>query len=93
MVSDERKQEAEWDGHDDIESDLASEVAAAVKNVNKGSQVDGWILVVEDEAVEGMWESGEKGHEGEVNDEGQINIHNCIDEEDVFAFFGPFFAE
>lgn len=43
--------------------------------------------------IQGVGKGGEKGHEGEINDEGQVNKHKRVDEEGVFAFCGPFFAE
>lgn len=72
---------------------MADKVAAVIEDVDEGGEVHGEILVAKDEMVEGVREGGEDGHEGEINDEGEIDMHNRINEEDVFAFCGPFFAK
>lgn len=92
MVAYEGEKEAEGDGHDDVEGDLAGEVTVAIENINEGSEVHGRVLAVEDEVADGVGEGSEEGHEGEIEDEGEINKHKRIDEEGVFAFCGPFFA-
>ena len=60
-----RQQEAEGDGHDDIEGDLAHEVAATVGDVDEGGHVHRNVGMVEDEG-----ESGDDRHEGKIEDEG-----------------------
>lgn len=72
---------------------MAGEIAAAIENVNEWGEVHGRVLMADDEVVEGVRESGEEGHEGEIDDKREINKHDCVDEEDIFAFFSPFFAE
>lgn len=57
--------EAKGDGHDDIEGDLAHEVAAAVGDVDERGHVHRDVGVVEDEG-----EGGDDWHEGKIEDEG-----------------------
>lgn len=59
------EEEAEGDGHDDIEGDLAHEVAATVGDVDEGRHVHRDVGMVEDEG-----ESGDDRHESKIEDEG-----------------------
>lgn len=59
------EEEAEGDGHDDIEGDLAHEVAATVGDVDEGRHVHRDVGMVEDEG-----ESGDDWHEGKIEDKG-----------------------
>ncbi len=61
----EREEEAKGDGHDDIEGDLAHEVAATVGDVDEGRHVHRDVGVVEDEG-----EGGDDRHEGKIEDKG-----------------------
>lgn len=72
---------------------MAGEIAAAVEDINEGSEVHGWVLMTDDEMVNGMWEGSEEGHKSKIYDERKVNKHNRVDEENIFAFFSPFFAK
>lgn len=72
---------------------MAGEIAAAVEDVDEWSKVHGRVLMTDDEMVEGMRESGNEGHEGKIDDKREINKHDRVSKEDVFAFFSPFFTK
>ncbi len=87
-IHDERAEEAEGDGHGDIEDDLAGEIAMASGNVDKGDEAHRDVWVVEDER-----KGGDDRHKSEIEDEGKVDIHKSIDEEDIAALRTPFAIE
>lgn len=72
---------------------MAGEIAAAVEDINERSEVYGWVLMTDDEMVNGVREGSEEGHKSKIYDEREVNKHKRVDEENIFAFFSPFFAK
>lgn len=87
-IHDERAEEAEGDGHGDIEDDLASEIAMTSGDVDKGGEVHRDIRVIKDER-----KGGDDWHKSEIEDEGEVDIHEGIDEYDIAALGVPFAIE
>ena len=84
FVPAQRKQEPKGHGHDNVQEHLSEKVASAQGNINKRHQIHGMIRVVQQER-----DGRGHRHHGNIEDQGQICVHEGIDKQAVPALGPP----